>query len=168
MGQLAQVAIERLEPRCEVVEATVDKGPDLRVHPRHDTSPRRADVLRQRGDVLQRAVVEIEPEAQGSFLGRVDERPLTRVRPLEEHVSLEDRGDRHRSLVEITVNGVAIVEPPAGDHRTPRNAPTENRNTHDRLLSDAFAAPAVHETPRNPSHRPRGTTEMRNALDSAC
>src|SRR5262249_21408777 len=91
--ELTQASIECGEPRFEVVEASGGDSADFPLDVWNDSTPRVANVVRERGEILERAVVQVEAEPQEPLLRRVDEQALARVRSLEQPVALDDGGD---------------------------------------------------------------------------
>ena len=74
-----------------------------------DFSACRLDVHREDGEVLERAVVEVEAEPHELALARLGERPLALRAPLEEHLALERRADAARSFLKERASANALV-----------------------------------------------------------
>jgi hypothetical protein len=81
-----QGAVERREPCLEGGEASTNASALRRVERRDDLVAREPNVVRERDDLLQQAVVKVAGEAGQSLLGPADERA-----PLEEKLALEER-----------------------------------------------------------------------------
>src|SRR5262249_21141526 len=141
--ELTQASIECGEPRFEVVEASGGDSADFPLDVWNDSTPRVANVVRERGEILERAVVQVEAEPQEPLLRRVDEQALARVRSLEQHVALDDGGDGRGGFGEVAVDGGAVVDAPARDDGAPRHAPAVDRHADDRLPSLRFAGSAL-------------------------
>src|SRR5436190_20420422 len=100
---LAQVAIEVDQPGGQVVEAPVGLLAVVLEDERIDLLLQEADVCGEREHVLDRSVVEIEPEPHEPALGGRDERSLSRARVLEQMLALDDGAERRGGLGEERV-----------------------------------------------------------------
>ena len=127
MRDLTQLAIELDEPRREVVEAAVCLLAIVIEDERVDLPLQELDVRGERQDVLDRPVVEVEPEAHQPTLRRRDECPLAARRIVEEMLTLDDMAQRRRALLEIGVRNALLDRPDAPDDRRIGLAEAEDR-----------------------------------------
>ena len=89
MGQVAQVLMELGELRLHVVEAARDRLAVFAFDESQQLFAKEANVLRERMDLLERAVVQVEPQPdEQPLVGRSQSRlAVSRGRPLPlEHV----------------------------------------------------------------------------------
>src|SRR3990170_821834 len=94
MGDLAKLPVELYESCGEIVESTARLLAILVENERVHLLLQESDVRRERQDVLNRAVVQVEAEPHEATFGRRDERPLARCGVLEEALALDHRTER--------------------------------------------------------------------------
>ncbi len=124
---LAQLAIELDEPRGQVVEAAVGLLAVVLEDEWIDLLLQQLYVGGEREDVLDRPVVEIEPEPHQPALRRRDERPLATRRVLEQMLALDDGAERGCGLGEVRLRNALLHRADAPDHRRVRLAEAEHR-----------------------------------------
>jgi hypothetical protein len=120
MGDLAQVAIEIDEASGQILESTVGDLPLILQNERVHLLLEETNVGGERENVLDRPVVEIEPETHQTTLRCRHERPLARARVLEEMLSLDDRAHVRGSLGEKRVCDVELDRSTSADDRRVR------------------------------------------------
>ncbi len=164
----AEPSVEVAQPREHVVEPSVgevtvrleDEGIDLVAE-----APRLAG---ERQHVLDRAVVQIEPEAHQPFLTGCDERPLAPCIALEQVLALENRRERRCCRLEIGGDvPPGIAEDTDHDRAGRGSEPLHLSRAKARLTDEREAAARRARRFCGSADPPRGGvgTERQDALD---
>ena len=106
--------------RSEHSERVVDPAADDVDGSLGDLSSKQPEVGGERCELLQRPVVEVEPEAHGESLSCLGRHALLGERAREELLVLDERSDRDRRLRRERELALAEVRAPAEDERGAR------------------------------------------------
>ena len=123
MRDLAQALVEREEPGMDVVEASAHTLTEVGGHDCGDLRRRSAHFLGQRHELLQRAVVQVEAEAQQTSLAGSDEIVLSLHPAIKKGCAFEDRRERCRSLLEVFLQMLRLRPARSRDERRVRPVP---------------------------------------------
>src|SRR4051794_31430238 len=94
-------AVERLQPRLDVVEPPADAGGLVAFEDRSELATQESGVAPERGQILHRPVVEVVREPDQPALHRRGQRTFALRAPLELQVALEQRLEHARRLTEV-------------------------------------------------------------------